>query len=160
MSKHVGTKHKVPKALHNVRKFFPKVKGVHDGTKPLEIIVTKQDDKVSRRNDHAGCAMAVACKREYKLDGVIISRSVAYLIKGGEAVRYDVPEATSREIISFDRGGGFEPGTYRLEKPIYKLGQPHGRPPHHRHAGGEGGLAKRFHHITGNVRANLNYRDA
>lgn len=159
MSKHVGTKHKVPKALHNVRKFFPKVTRVTDATKGLEIEVTKQDDKISRRNDHAGCVMAVACKRELKLDGVIMARSIAYLVKGDEAVRYDVPERVSREIVSFDRGGSFEPGTYALDEPTYKLGHSHG-------SGGvnkrqhAGGMAKRFRHMTSNIRTVLNRRDA
>jgi hypothetical protein len=152
------SKHKVPKALYNVRKFFPKVTRVTDAAKGLEIEVTKQDDKVSRRNDHAGCAMAVACKRELKLDGVIISRSVAYLVKGSEATRYDVPERVSREIVSFDRGGGFDPGTYRLKTPAIKIGSSHG-------SGGaqkksNGSLAGRFHHLTNNVRTTLNSRDA
>jgi hypothetical protein len=158
MSKPVGTKHKVPKALHNVRKFFPKVTRVTDATKGLEIEVTKQDDKISRRNDHAGCAMAVACKRELKLDGVIISRSVAYLVKGDEAVRYYVPESASREIVSFDRGGGFEPGTYGLTKPGYKLGHSHGLGGTSKDANGS--MAKRFHHLTNNVRTVLGSREA
>jgi hypothetical protein len=159
MSKHVGTKHKVPKALHNVRKFFPKVTRVTDATKGLEIEVTKQDDKVSRRSDHAGCAMAVACKRKFNLDGVIISRSIAYLVKGDEAIRYDVPEAVSREIVSFDRGGGFDPGAYVLDKPYYKLGHSHGNGGVNKHTH-SGGMAKRFHHVTNNIRTDLNRKDA
>jgi hypothetical protein len=158
MSKHVGTKHKVPKALHNVRKFFPKVTRVTDASKGLEIEVTKQDDKISRRSDHAGCAMAVACKRELKLDGVIIARTVAYLVKGDEAIRYDVPEAVSREIVSFDRGGGFAPGNYALTKPGYKLGHSHGSGGANKDA--SGGMAKHFHHLTNNVRTVLGSRDA
>jgi hypothetical protein len=154
------SKHKVPKALYNVRKFFPKVTRVTDAAKGLEIEVTKQDDKVSRRNDHAGCAMAVACKRELKLDGVIISRSVAYLVKGSEATRYDVPERVSREIVSFDRGGGFEPDTYSLEKPHVKIGQAHSHSDKHSAKSHTGGLAKRFHHMTSNIRTQLNSRDA
>jgi hypothetical protein len=160
MSKHVGTKHKVPKALHNVRKFFPKVTRVTDAAKGLEIEVTKQDDKVSRRNDHAGCAMAVACKREYKLDGVIIARTVAYLVKGDEAIRYYVPERATREIVSFDRGGGFAPGSYALTKPTYNLGHSHGKAPEGSRGGKTGGLAKRFHHLTDGVRTVLGSKEA
>jgi hypothetical protein len=152
-------KNAVNKALHNVRKFFPKVTRVTDAAKGLEIEVTKQDDKTSRRSDHAGCAMAVACKRELKLDGVIIARTVAYLVKGDEATRYYVPERAAREVISFDRGGGFDPGTYQLNRPSWKLGQSHGKPPASG-TGTTGGLAKRFRHLTNNVRTVLGSREA
>ncbi|MBO0887472.1 hypothetical protein J2P12_00065 [Candidatus Bathyarchaeota archaeon] len=61
--------------------------------------------------------MAVACKRAYHADGVILARSIAYLIKGKIAVRFQVPEAVSREIVAFDRGGVFSPGQYHLQRP-------------------------------------------
>lgn len=153
-------KHRAPKALYNVRKFFPKVAKVTDASKGIEIEVTKRDDQTSKRNDHAGCAMAVACKRTLHLDGVIISRSVAYLVKGDEAVRYDVPESTTREVISFDRGGGFDPGVYKLDKPERKLGEAHAYAGEHSPKSHTGGLAKRFRHLTSNVRVNLNSKDA
>jgi hypothetical protein len=149
------------KAIHNVRKFFPKVTRVNDATKAIEIEVTEHDDKVARKKDHAECAMAVACKRKLHADGVIISRSVAYVVKGTEATRYKVPESVSREVVSFDRGGGFGIGTYELKVPDYNLGEPH--------SGGHdsksplthsGGLAKRFRHITTGVRTELNSKDA
>jgi hypothetical protein len=161
MSKH--SKHQQPRkspALTNVQKFFPKVTRVTDATKPLEIVVTAQDDKVSRKLDHAGCAMAVACKREFKLDGAIVSRCVAYLVKGDEAVRYDVPERATREVISFDRGGGFNPGEYTLQKPEYGLGERHSGDMGEGVKSHSGNLHKRFHRYTANVRTPLGSKHA
>lgn len=108
-------------ALAVVRKSFPNVTKVMDAKADLTIEVTKRDDAEAQRKNHEGCAMAIACKRKLKLDGVIIARKAAYLIKGNKAVRLIVPERTTREVISFDRGGGFEPGTYNLDKPTLNL---------------------------------------
>jgi hypothetical protein len=104
--------------LIHVNKHFPKVTRIKDADKALAIEVTANDEKYSKRKDHEQCAMAVACKRAYHADGVIIARSIAYLIKGDVAVRFRVPERVSREIISFDRGAGFNPGIYELSIPV------------------------------------------
>lgn len=103
-------------ALGVVQKFFPQVKRVVDATTNASIEVTGADTKNSAVKNHSACAMAVACKRKFKLDGVIISRKVAYLIKGTKARRFYVPESVSREVVSFDRGSGFAPGEYELSK--------------------------------------------
>lgn len=101
-------------SIDNVRRFFPSVKTVKDATDTIEIEVTRADTAVSKMRKHNGCAMAVACKRKLQLDGVVISRAIAYLIKGRIATRYSVPQAVVREVVSFDRGAGFAPGAYSL----------------------------------------------
>ncbi len=100
-----------------VQRHFPKVTKVEDAKKNLTIEVTKHDESSSKRRNHEECAMAVACKRAYRADGVIIARSVAYLVKDTLAVRFKIPPSVAREITSFDRGAGFSPGTYFLSKP-------------------------------------------
>jgi len=139
-------------ALSVVRKFFPKVTAVVDATRNAAIEVTKSDAASKAVRDHNGCAMAVACKRKFHLDGVIISRSVAYLVKGKRARRFKLPESASREIVSFDRGSGFAPGKYVLSKvhPTNRLGyHPQGgsknKPP----------TEKMVRHMTTNVRSVL-----
>ena len=103
-------------ALNIVRKFFgANITEVEDSDKPINVEVTARDVNASERKAHAGCALAVACKRSKGLDGVLISTSTAYLVKGHKAVRYRVPPSVAREIVSFDRGSGFEPGEYRLD---------------------------------------------
>jgi len=103
-------------ALGVVRRFFPQVKTVVDASRNARIEVTKHDETVSKRKSHKTCAMAVACKREFNLDGVIISANRAYLIKGNQARRFELPPSVTKEVVSFDRGGGFEPGEYELSK--------------------------------------------
>ena len=105
------------RALRNVKRYFPQVKHVRDAKEPLDVHVSLGDVKNSKRKALAGCALAVACKRENSLDGAIVSRARVYLIKGDEAVRYKTGCRIEREIVSFDRGAGFEPGEYTLPVP-------------------------------------------
>lgn len=113
-------------ALAIVNKYFSEVTTVNDSDESIHIIVTAADDRKATKMDHTGCAMAVALKREMKVDGVIMSISTAYLVKGTTATRYYVPRRTQREIVAFDRGGHFEPGTYYLTNPTRKLGEHQG----------------------------------
>jgi hypothetical protein len=107
----------MPDALKIVQKFYQNVTAVKDATKSLEIQVESKDVKSSSVRNHKECALAHACKRLQDVDGVIMSVSTAYIIKGDIAYRYQVPETASREIVSFDRDAGFMPGTYQLVKP-------------------------------------------
>ncbi len=103
-------------ALQTVKKFFPKVTKVRDADEDAFVEVLSKDDKNSRRKDHNGCALAVACKRALHADGVIVSISTLYIVKKGRAVRYHLPEGARREVMSFDRGSGFSIGTYELHR--------------------------------------------
>lgn len=104
-------------SLQNVRRYFPKVNTVRDAKESIAIEVTPRDASESKRKKHSECAMAVALKRDRKLDGVIVSRSLAFLIKGEEAIRYQLTPSVAKEVVSFDRGGGFAPGAYKLSRP-------------------------------------------
>ena len=137
-------------ALSIVKRFFPQVTDIQDANNDVTVEVTTKDVRDSKRKKHDGCAMAVACKRAMHADGVIVSMSRAYLIKGPQAVRFEVGEAVGREVTSFDRGAGFQPGTYRLTKPTQRSFE-----------GGHGrtnigkGKPRKPHHVTENVRAIL-----
>ena len=100
--------------LRIVRRHFPNVNKVEEAKHPLVVEVTRGDVKSSKRKDMSHCAMAQACKRVFHADGVIMARSIAYLVKGDLAIRYGVPNTVTREITAFDRGGDFEPGIYSL----------------------------------------------
>jgi hypothetical protein len=119
------------RAINIVQKYFPEVLKVMDAKANVKVEVTKHDDTVATRKAHKTCAMAVACKREMKLDGVIISVGTAYLVKGKKAIRFKMPERASREIVSFDRGSGFATGSYELRKPSKheQIGAEHGEAP-------------------------------
>lgn len=145
-------------ALKIVQGFFPQVTSVHDSQKNIAIEVTEHDAQHSEVRKHRTCAMAVACKRKLKVDGVIISVDRAYLIKGSKAMRFSLPESVSREVVSFDRKGGFAPGTYKLQAiPAGKRLGHHtgGTNPHHR---GNGRPHKSIH-ITEGVRTHLGSKD-
>jgi hypothetical protein len=119
-------------ALDIVRRYFPDVKTVKDAEEEAHIQVTTRDNQHAKVKNHTSCAMAVACKRAYQADGVIISISVAYIIKNGVAIRFRLPESIAREVVSFDRKGGFAPGEYKMLAPDQKHtvnGKRHG-PPH------------------------------
>jgi hypothetical protein len=115
-------KPKKSRALSVVQGYFPGVHTVVDGHRPISIAVTPEDNRDSVVLDHRNCALAVACKRQQKADGVIIGVKTAYLIKGKVATRYHLRESTSREIVSFDRNGGFFDGSYDLMPPDRELG--------------------------------------
>jgi hypothetical protein len=141
----------VSRALSIVRKYFPEVTSVEDSEHDIRVEVTKRDEAVATKKSHKTCAMAVACKRKLDLDGVIVSVKTAYMIKGKKAIRFSVPEHVSREVVSFDRGAGFEPGEYKLNKPTTKLGE--GSP----RGGPQGGhrISRAIHLPTKNIRTVL-----
>jgi len=140
-------------AIRGIKKFFPKVTKVIDATSNARIEVLKKDINSSAVKQHDACAMAVACKRKFKLDGVIISRTTAYLIKGNQARRFKLPPSVEKEIVSFDRGAGFAPGTYELTKvpPSSKLGSRE-RPQYSKNRSVK---EKRAQHITTEIRTDL-----
>ena|SRR5437899_952677 len=144
----------MPAALVTVKKFFPKVKSITDATKNTRIEVTKDDAGSKAVKQHAACAFAVACKRKFHLDGVIVSRSVAYLIKENKAVRFKLSPSIEKEIVSFDRGSEFAIGEYLLQaiSKSQRLGTRVGRvqPIKNRLD-----RTKRFRHITTNIRSVL-----
>jgi hypothetical protein len=137
-------------ALQIVKQFFPQVEDVKDAKHPLVVEVTKSDNNSAKVRDHKACAMAVACKRAEKADGVIVSVMTAYVVKGNTAVRYHLPESVSREVVSFDRNAGFEPGEYAMIPPCAtsRIGKITGG---NNHANGRTGrkLTVRKHHTIG-----------
>ncbi len=105
-------------ALQIVRNFYPKVTEVRDATRGMYIEVTKQHSNSAAVKRHDDCALAVACKKTKRgVTGAIISLKTSYIIKGNKAYRYTTPASVAREIVSFDRKAGFEPGEYRLSAP-------------------------------------------
>ena len=104
------------KSLAIVKHFFPKVEKVIDTERPAIVEVTEADKRLSKQKDHEVCAFALACKRSFRADGVIIGLTTAYIIKGKTAERYMLAETVSREITSFDRFGreGFDVGFYHM----------------------------------------------
>jgi hypothetical protein len=144
----------MPEALAIVRHFYPEVTSVKDAKRSIHIEVLPKDTNVATVKNHKECAMAVACKRKLKVDGVIISVSTAYLVKGKNATRFKLGQSVSREITSFDRKAGFAPGEYQLNAPAKSSRIGHGKlTPNRDH--GVRGAHRKFRHITADVRTNL-----
>lgn len=102
----------MPTALQVVQKFFPEVKEVVDAGRNQVIEVTSQDEKTARKKSHKTCAMAVACKRKFNLDGVVISVNRAYKV---------APSSRLDRVIK--SGNGHGPGTQNTErKHIHRTG--------------------------------------
>ncbi len=141
-------------ALSIVKKFYPKVEHVVDSRASLKIEVTEKDDKNSKLKNHGECALATACKRKLHADGVVVSVSTAYVVKGNKAYRFTLPPSASREVVSFDRNGGFAPGLYQLNKPTG-----HETLVHKRKSGGghspKTGKQRVFRHVTQGIRTSL-----
>ena len=69
-----------------------------------------------------------------------------------------MPEAVSREVVSFDRGSSFEAGEYKLKSPpkSARLGTYRGKDTRlTRENTKTGGAAKRFVHHTANIREGI-----
>lgn len=142
-------------ALSIIQKYFPEVTTVKDATKDVTIEVTDKDARSKGIKDHKTCAMAVACQRVFDADGVIISIAIAYIIKSYSATRYDVTQAVQREIVSFDRKGGFSPGIYVLKavSPGNRFGERGKRKKTLSVNHGSRGIRK--YHVTANIRTSL-----
>lgn len=141
-------------ALKTVQEFFPDVTNVVDAEEGIDIEVTKATTKLATVRNHKNCALAVQCKKTFNLDGAIVSRTRAFLVKGKTAVRYRLPESVTREIVSFDRNGGFEPGVYGLRPPDEgnRLGA---RPENRRRPNTGKGPKRGKPHVTTNIRTPL-----
>lgn len=142
-------------ALSIVQRFFPQVEKVVDGTKDITIHISKEGAKKATRKNHNHCALAEACKEQEAADGVIVSIRTVYVIKGKRAFRYHNLESTSREIVSFDREAGFEPGDYRLKPPSRKLGESPSGKGHGPQNRPDGNRAP--NHVTTNIRTSLGH---
>jgi hypothetical protein len=142
-----------PKALTFIRKFVPGVTSVKDGSHPITVHVTKKDQDAKRR-DHDECAFARACRRDQSADVVVIAIATAYVVRGHVATRYALPPSVAREIVSFDRGGIFDTGTYRLipPSPSRAFGTARAGVSHAKSTNGHGPRAQ---HVTGNIRVSM-----
>jgi hypothetical protein len=89
-----------------------------DASKDLVIEVVQNDiDKATRKNSKC-CAFANAAKRQFEdVKAAYFFRSTAWLEYEDKLVRYLLPPAVQKEIVSFDRAHVMEPGTYRVNRP-------------------------------------------
>jgi hypothetical protein len=141
-------------SLAMVRQYFPKAETVEDADKPVIVEVTKADNDNADVKSHRTCALAIACKRFFHADGVIIGLTTSWIVRGKIATRFRNAGTVSREITSFDRRAGFDEGLYLLTpaSPSNRLGLSRAYDPVRR--GTKKGV-RSFKHFTRNVRTSL-----
>ena len=129
-----------------------------DAKNGLEIEVLASDIKSSRSKAPDKCAFAVACMRALKAKEVRVHLGRTYVRHNGKWVRYMTPARLQKEIVAFDRGGSFEPGSYKLyaPQPTKKLNgkkqSPGDRAKKKNKSPGKGG-----YHLTANVRDGVSH---
>lgn len=123
---------------------------IADATCPLTVHITARDIKGGRTKTPSNCAAARALVRETGCEEARVHIGRTYLKRGGKWVRYLTPRDLRDEIISFDRGGSFEPGKFTLKAVPTWLRSPHGkaRPEGSRNRTGK----RRSRHMVANVR--------
>lgn len=89
-------------------------KPVVDADKPVTVHITQEDCARGSKKDPERCAAALALRRVTACDESRVHLGCTYLRFGAKWLRYATPPSLKAEIISFDRGGGFYPGDFRL----------------------------------------------
>jgi hypothetical protein len=87
---------------------------VVDADKPVTVHITPEDCARGSKKDPEKCAAALALRRVTACDESRVHLGCTYLRFGKKWLRYATPPSLKAEIISFDRGGGFYPGDFRL----------------------------------------------
>jgi hypothetical protein len=89
-------------------------KPVFDADKVVAVHITAEDCARGSKKDPEKCAVALALSRIPQCDESRVHLGCTYLRFGDKWLRYATPPSLKAEIISFDRGGGFYPGDFRL----------------------------------------------
>jgi hypothetical protein len=103
-----------------LKRAFPQVRTISDADRSINVRVIEEDytsgtgRKAAQPMVPEDCALAHACTRQLKADGVVITLGFSYVVRGTHATRYMTTEPVKREITSFDRHGDFRPGIYTL----------------------------------------------
>lgn len=128
---------------------------VRDLTKPLRLIITDEDCRKGNSKVPSSCAAALAAKRlpqvteaRIHIARVLLKVANKYWLRGR------TPGALRTEIVSFDRGGKFEPGEYMV-KPLSPSDRASGKQQGTNPPKRKGATKKRHIHILeSNIRSN------
>ena len=89
-------------------------KKVVDANYKMAITVTKEDIANGDRKQPNACAVALACRRQFDADAAIVNLTRTYIEYPRRVVRFFTTQALRNEIVAWDQGGKFTPGTYYL----------------------------------------------
>jgi len=91
---------------------------VIDAKRPITLTITDGDIAKADAKEPADCAVARACRRQLHVKEARVHLGRIYLRTNSSSwTRYLTPKTMRSEIIAFDRGGSFEPGTFTLPAP-------------------------------------------
>lgn len=100
-----------------------KIDGKHvvDAKRRLLLKIMRSDIKAAQIKSPKACVAAQACVRRPEVQEARVHLSRVYLKtkkgRGFQWTRFITPGPLKQEIIAYDRGGSFEPGTYELLVP-------------------------------------------
>lgn len=84
----------------------------------VKLHVIDNDIKRADRKVPEDCVVARTCRRQMHAKEVRVHLGRVYVRQNaGNWLRYMTPRSLRTEIISYDRGGRFEPGEYHLSAP-------------------------------------------
>jgi len=93
-------------------------KPVIDAKRSITLNITPGDIAKADRKEPADCAVARACRRDLHAKEVRVHLGRVYVrMNEGNWQRFMTPKSLRSEIIAFDRGGTFEPGSFVLPAP-------------------------------------------
>lgn len=92
-------------------------KRVVDATRKLSIKILKADTVKGANKDPGACAAARAAKRSPNCLSARVHLGRVYIEQKDKWLRFKTGDALRSEIIAFDRGGSFQPGTYEIRPP-------------------------------------------
>lgn len=128
---------------------------VFNAKKPITLTINANDIAKADRKEPLDCAVARACRRELHAKEVKVHLGRVYVrMNEGNWTRYLTPKPMRDEIIAFDRGGAFEPGTFTLPPPppskVAATGRRQGSKPKSKKRGA--GQKRMKPHVVTNVR--------
>ena len=89
-----------------------------DATKSITLNITNNDCTLASRKDHANCVISRACMKSTGSDALVyVSRVYIKQDYQDVWVRYIVRNSLRTQVVAFDQGGDFSPGTYVLDAP-------------------------------------------
>lgn len=96
-----------------------KINGVPvlDAKKSIVLKITPKDVTLGNTKDPGSCAAARCLLRQPDVEAARVHIARTYVKIAGKWMRYKTTAPLRQEIVTFDRGGVFEPGTYML-KPL------------------------------------------
>jgi len=127
-----------------------------DAKKAISLTINARDVDLADPKRPNNCAVAIACRRQTHAKEVRVHLGRVY-VRANDLnwQRYITPRPMRAEIIAFDRGGEFEPGTFTLSAPQPSkraTGKRQGTAPKRIAKRVAGGKKRATYHVVKNVR--------